>query len=61
VWLTPAGTQDEGGVLQPAYLNFDIALMSPPAGNEMQVRARICLFGDTSDTMCLVCCFVSLQ
>ncbi|BDA51510.1 hypothetical protein COCOBI_19-0650 [Coccomyxa sp. Obi] len=29
--LTPAGTRDEGGVLQPAYLNFDVALLGPPA------------------------------
>ncbi|BDA47657.1 hypothetical protein COCOBI_10-5080 [Coccomyxa sp. Obi] len=35
VWLTPAGTEDEGGVKQPAYLNFDTALLSPPHGNQM--------------------------
>ena len=40
VWLTPAGTVDDGGVKQPAYINFDVSLLSPPAGNEMQVRAR---------------------
>ena len=39
VWLTPAGTEDEGGVKQPAYLNFDTALLSPPHGNHMHVRA----------------------
>ncbi len=39
VWLTPAGTEDEGGVKQPAYLNFDTALLGPPHGNQMQVRA----------------------
>ena len=32
VYLTPAGTLDEGGVRQPAYLNFDAALLGPPAG-----------------------------
>ncbi len=31
VYLTPAGTRDEGGVPQPAYLNFDAALLGPPA------------------------------
>ena len=31
VFLTPAGTRDEGGVIQPAYLNFDAALLGPPA------------------------------
>lgn len=31
VYLTPAGTRDEGGVIQPAYLNFDAALLGPPA------------------------------
>lgn len=36
VWVTPAGTVDEGGKPQPAYLNFDVALLGPPAGNEMQ-------------------------
>lgn len=37
VWLTPAGTTDEGGVEQPAYLNFDTGLLGPPHGNKMQV------------------------
>ena len=37
VWVTPAGTVDEGGVEQPAYLNFDIALLGPPSGNQMEV------------------------
>ena len=36
MWLTPAGTVDEGGKEQPAYLNFDVALLGPPAGNDMQ-------------------------
>jgi hypothetical protein len=40
IWLTPAGTEDEGGVPQPAYLNFDTTLLGPPHGNEMQARAR---------------------
>ena len=29
VWVTPAGTVDDGGVEQPAYLNFDIAPHGP--------------------------------
>lgn len=37
MWLTPAGTVDEGGKEQPAYLNFDVALLGPPSGSEMQV------------------------
>ena len=41
VWLTPAGTEDEGGVKQPAYLNFDTALLGPPHGNEMQVGLQL--------------------
>jgi len=36
VWVTPAGTLDEGGLEQPAYLNFDVALLGPPANSEMQ-------------------------
>ena len=39
VWVTPAGTMDEGGVEQPAYLNFDTTLLAAPLGNEMSVRA----------------------
>ena len=39
VWVTPAGTLDDGGLMQPPYLNFDAALLGPPAGHEMQVRA----------------------
>ncbi|CAL8463174.1 g2708 [Coccomyxa elongata] len=31
IFKTHAGTRDEGGVLQPAYLNFDAALLGPPA------------------------------
>ena len=38
IWLTPAGTVDNGGLEQPAYLNFDVALLGPPAGNQMEVR-----------------------
>lgn len=49
IWLTPAGTQDEGGVEQPAYLNFDVVLMSPPAGSEMQVK------GDVKIICCMHC------
>ncbi|BDA46628.1 hypothetical protein COCOBI_09-0800 [Coccomyxa sp. Obi] len=33
VFLTPAGTRDEGGIIQPAYLNFDTALLGPPASD----------------------------
>ena len=39
-YLTPAGTLDEGGVVQPAYINFDADLLSPPAG-AMKVRALL--------------------
>ena len=38
IWLTPAGTVDDGGKIQPAYLNFDVALLGPPSGNKMEVR-----------------------
>jgi len=37
IWLTPAGTVDNGGMKQPAYLNFELSLLGPPAANEMQV------------------------
>ena len=37
IWVTPAGTLDEGGLVQPPYLNFDAALLGPPASHEMQV------------------------
>ena len=37
IWVTPAGTVDEGGVEQPSYLNFDTTLLAAPLGNEMQV------------------------
>jgi hypothetical protein len=33
IFLTPAGTRDEGGVLQPAYLNFDAMVLGPPASD----------------------------
>lgn len=42
VFQTPAGTR-EGGVLQPAYLNFDAALLEPPA-NELKVRTLLVSF-----------------
>ena len=32
------GTMDEGGLKQPAYLNFELSLLGPPASNEMKVR-----------------------
>ena len=32
IYVTPAGTIDEGGIAQPAYLNFDAELLAPPAG-----------------------------
>lgn len=37
-WVTPAGTRDEGGKVQPAYLNFDLTLLSTPAHNTLEVR-----------------------
>ena len=37
IWLTPAGTVDDGGKEQPAYLNFDVSLLGPPSGNHMEV------------------------
>ena len=40
IWLTPAGTVDEGGLTQPAYLNFDTALLGPPTGHEMQAKPQ---------------------
>lgn len=36
VWVVPAGALDEGGVPQPAYLNFRTALLTSPAGDEAQ-------------------------
>ncbi|EIE21380.1 hypothetical protein COCSUDRAFT_56599 [Coccomyxa subellipsoidea C-169] len=30
IYFTPAGTRDEGGVIQPAYINFDAALLEAP-------------------------------
>ena len=38
VFLTPAGTKDEGGKPQPAYLNFNAQLLAPPTPG-MKVRA----------------------
>lgn len=32
VWKTEAGVVDKGGVSQPAYLNFEMALNSFPKG-----------------------------
>ncbi len=40
VWVTAAGTVDEGGVEQPAYLNFDTTLLAAPLGNEMSVSVH---------------------
>lgn len=40
VFLTPAGTRDEGGAIQPAYLNFDAALLGPPA-HGLKVRESV--------------------
>ena len=37
IWLTPAGTVDDGGKEQPTYLNFDVSLLGPPSGNHMEV------------------------
>ena len=53
-YLTPAGTLDEGGVVQPAYINFDADLLSPPAG-AMKVCAPLTCFrllADTNSTAC---------
>lgn len=36
VYMTPAGTRDEGGAIQPAYINFDAALLEAPA-HELKV------------------------
>lgn len=33
VWSVPAGTIDRFNVTQPAYLNFNISLTQPPAGD----------------------------
>ena len=33
-WMTPAGTLDEGGMPQPAYLNFRQHLLKDPASPE---------------------------
>jgi hypothetical protein len=38
VFLTPAGTVDEGGKVQPAYLNFDAQLLGTPAPG---IKARL--------------------
>jgi hypothetical protein len=34
--MTAAGTKDFGGIVQPAYLNFNVTLNSNPSG-ELQV------------------------
>lgn len=41
IWLTPAGTVDDGGKEQPAYLNFDVSLLGPPSGNHMEVGCHL--------------------
>ena len=41
IWLTPAGTVDDGGKEQPAYLNFDVSLLGPPSGNHMEVCCHL--------------------
>jgi hypothetical protein len=40
-WMTAAGTLDEGGVPQPAYLNFRQALLQEPDdASAFKVRPR---------------------
>lgn len=46
VFKTHAGTRDEGGVLQPAYLNFDAALLGPPAHD-----LKVCPMAEGTFTM----------
>ena len=38
--MTPAGTRDEGGAIQPAYINFDAALLEAPAH---ELKVSVCL------------------
>lgn len=41
LWMTPAGTLDEGGVPQPAYLNFRQRLLHEPAdADSFKARTR---------------------
>ncbi len=43
-WMTPAGTLDEGGVPQPAYLNFRQHLLQDPASPEsFKARPARCI------------------
>ena len=37
VWSVPNGTVDSQGVAQPAYLNFNLTLLAPPAGDVAEV------------------------
>lgn len=39
IWETPAGIVDEGGVVLPAWLNFGITLLGPPANGIMHVSS----------------------
>ena len=42
LWMTPAGTLDEGGVPQPAYLNFRQRLLHEPAdADSFKARKRL--------------------
>ena len=42
LWMTPAGTLDEGGLPQPAYLNFRQGLLREPAdADSFKARARL--------------------
>ena len=41
LWMTPAGTLDEGGVPQPAYLNFRQRLLHEPSdADSFKARTR---------------------
>ena len=41
IWETPAGIVDEGGVVLPAWLNFGITLLGPPANGIMHVSSAL--------------------
>ena len=65
VWVTAAGTVDEGGVEQPAYLNFDTTLLAAPLGNEMSVSLHpsisppTSLYSLCSKTSVITCAFAA--
>lgn len=51
IWSVPAGVLDEGGMPQPAYINFQLKLLASPKGDEAQVGLRTILL----PTAVLVC------